>query len=90
MTIPEARTIGEALLKNGCLDREVIAEPFIWCGGRVWRASGHPAPWSETPLAGIRNGREFDDELREARQLERQAGQAFRKTVGHAFVPQGA
>lgn len=39
---------------------------------------------------GIRNRPEFDDELREARRLERHACQVFRQTLGHAFVPQGA
>jgi hypothetical protein len=39
---------------------------------------------------GIRNGPEFDDELREARGLERHACQVLRETLGHAFVRQGA
>jgi hypothetical protein len=39
---------------------------------------------------GIRNGPEFEDELREARRLERHACQVFRQTLGHAFVPQGS
>jgi DNA-binding winged helix-turn-helix (wHTH) protein len=52
--------------------------------------------WSSCTLerdpafAGIRNGPEFDDELREARRLERHACQVFRENLGHAFVRQGA
>jgi tetratricopeptide (TPR) repeat protein len=41
-------------------------------------------------FAGIRNGPEFDDELQAARRLERHACQAFRQSLGHAFLPQGA
>jgi hypothetical protein len=52
--------------------------------------------WSSCTLerdpafAGIRNRPEFDDELREARRLERHACQVFRQALGHGFVPQGA
>ena len=52
--------------------------------------------WSSCTLerdpafAGIRNGPEFDDELREARRLERHACRVFRETLGQAFVRQGA
>jgi DNA-binding winged helix-turn-helix (wHTH) protein len=48
--------------------------------------------WSSCTLerdhafAGIRNEPEFDDELREARRLERHACQVFRETLGQAFV----
>ena len=48
--------------------------------------------WSSCTLerdpafAGMRNGTEFDDELQEARRLERHACQVFRETLGHAFV----
>jgi DNA-binding winged helix-turn-helix (wHTH) protein len=48
--------------------------------------------WSSRTLeqdpafAGIRNGREFDDELQEARRLERQACQMFHETLGQPFV----
>jgi tetratricopeptide (TPR) repeat protein len=40
-------------------------------------------------FAGIRNGPEFEDELREVRRLERHAWQMFRQALGHAFAPQG-
>jgi DNA-binding winged helix-turn-helix (wHTH) protein len=48
--------------------------------------------WSSCTLerdpafAGIRNRPEFDDELREARRLERHACQVFREALGHPFV----
>jgi DNA-binding winged helix-turn-helix (wHTH) protein len=44
----------------------------------------------DSAFDGVRNGPEFDDELREARRLERHACQVFRQTLGHAFMPQGA
>ena len=52
--------------------------------------------WSSCTLerdpafAGIRNGPEFDDELREARRLEGHACQVFREALGQAFVRPGA